>query len=309
MAFTLKKDSYLLLTFLLSQLVFLSCTGGDELKNQIDDIYLNIPDNHFEEKLIKYGIDTDGIVNQQILRADAEMIKRLDLNLDANFGEITDLTGIEGFVNLTLLSAANQEIETIDLSFNTKLDTICLLGNRLTNIDLSKNTNLVFVDLQSNEFDSNSTISGLENASNLKDLDLSWNYLEGFSIHNESLEVLHISHNDLRTIDTHGAINLNHIYMPSNELETVDFSTNKSLETLLIAGNKLRSIDLENNPVLTHLYISGNILTHLDVSNNKALIDLRINDNPDLSCIKIDVNQEIPSVWKSDYQELNVLCN
>jgi hypothetical protein len=309
MILTLKKSTYILSAFAFTLIILGSCSENEDSNNQIEDIYLNIPDNNFEEKLIKYGIDSDGTVNQQMLRDDAEKITRLDLNLDADFDEIKDLTGIEGFVNLTFLSAANQEIKTVDLSFNTKLDTVYLLGNYLTNIDLSKNTNLIFVDLQVNEFDSNSTISGLENASNLKDLDLSWNYLEEFSIHNKSLEILHISHNDLKSIDTHGAINLNHIYMPSNKLEIVDFSTNVSLETLLLTGNKLQSINLENNPNLSHLYITGNLLTHLDVSNNQELIDLRIEGNTELSCIKIGVNQEIPSVWKSDYQQLNVECN
>ena len=46
-----------------------------------------------------------------MLKADAEEVTVLDLNLSADFGEINDLTGIEGFVNLTLLSAARQKIE------------------------------------------------------------------------------------------------------------------------------------------------------------------------------------------------------
>ena len=104
--------------------------------------------------MIEQGIDSDGILNQKMLKSDAEDITHLDLNLSANFGQITDLTGVEGFVNLTLLSAANQKIEAVDLSYNIKLDTLNMLGNHLTNIDLSKNLNLIFVDLQSNELKS-----------------------------------------------------------------------------------------------------------------------------------------------------------
>jgi len=206
------------------------------------------------------------------------------------------------------LSAANQHINAVDLSFNIKLDTIYLIGNKLTNIDLSKNTSLIFVDLQSNEFDSSSSIVGLSNLINLKDLDLSWNYLEEFSIHNESLEVLHISHNDLISIDTDHAINLQHIFMPSNKLQTVDFSSNISLETLLMAGNRIEQINLQNNTNLTHLYIASNSFTNLDVSNNLELVDLRVDRNPELTCIKIE-NSQTPYVMKSDYQELNTICN
>ena len=58
-----------------------------------------MPDPHFESILIEQGIDTDGMINQQILKSDAEKVKNLDLNLNQSFGEISDLTGIEGFVN------------------------------------------------------------------------------------------------------------------------------------------------------------------------------------------------------------------
>lgn len=295
--------------FFLILFLFVSCSSDDSNPNPINDVYLSIPDIHFETKLIEQGIDSDGIINQQILRAEAEKVSRLDLNLSSNSGKISDLTGIEGFINIKLLSAGIQEIERIDLSHNTLLDTLYLLGNRITSIDLSNNPNLIFVDMQANEFTSESSIIGLSNATNLKDLDVSWNYLEEFSIHNESLEVLHISHNDLISIDTDGAINLQHVFLPSNKLESVDLSTNTSLETLLISGNALQQIDLENNTSLTHLYISSNSLASLDVSNNYELLDLRVDRNPDLTCIKILSSQEIPSVSISDYQTLNDICN
>ena len=304
--FSRSKIFYPIIVLTLSLIV--SCSSDDENTQPTNDIYLSIPDIHFETKLIEQGIDSDGIINQQILRADAEKVSRLDLNLSSNSGKISDLTGIEGFISIKLLSAGIQELERIDLSHNTLLDTLYLLGNKLSSIDLSNNPNLIFVDIQANEFTSESSIIGLSNATNLKDLDVSSNYLKEFSIHNESLEVLHMSHNDLKYLNTDGAINLQHIFMPSNKLETVDFSTSTLLETLLISGNKLQHIDLENNSSLTHLYIVDNLLTSLDVSNNHELADLRVNRNPELTCIKIK-NGQNPYVMKSDYQELNTICN
>jgi protein phosphatase 1 regulatory subunit 7 len=304
--FSRSKICYPVIVLTLSLIV--SCSSDDENTQPTNDIYLSIPDIHFETKLVEQGIDTDGLVNQQMLKTDAEKISRLDLNLSANSGGIDDLTGIEGFINLKLLSASNQELESIDLSYNTQLDTLYLLGNKFSSIDLSNNSNLIFVDIQVNQFSSGSSIIGLSNATNLKNLDISHNYLEGFSIHNESLEVLHISHNDLKSLDTDGLINLQHVFIPFNKLEAVDFSTNTSLETLLISANKLQHIDLENNSSLTHLYIVDNSLTSLDVSNNQELADLRVNRNPELTCIKIK-NGQNPYVMKSDYQELNTICN
>lgn len=240
-----------------------------------------------------------------MLKADAEEVTVLDLNLSADFGEINDLTGIEGFVNLTLLSAARQKIEDIDLSSNTKLDTLLLQGNYLTSLDLSNNPNLIYIDVQLNEL---SSISGLSGATNLKKLNLSWNYLEAFSIHNESVEVLFITNNLLESFDADGAFNLKSLLLTNNELTMVDLSSNISLETLVISDNKIQNINLEHNIKLTYLYITSNSLTNLDVSNNQALVDLRVDRNPDLTCIKIQASQEIPTVSKSDYQELSSSC-
>ncbi len=289
--------------------MFVACSSDSNNTDPEEELFIAIPDVSFETKLIEQGIDSDGIVNQKILKTDAEEVIRLDLNLTANFGEITDLTGIEGFVNLKLLSAGNQKLESIDLSHNILLDTIYLIGNYMTSIDLSKNINLIFVDIQSNDFSSSSSIKGLSNATNLRDLDLSWNYLEEFSIHNESLEVLHMRNNDLKSLNTNGATNLRNVLLTSNKLETVDFTSNTSIETLLISDNKLENINLEYNGKLTHLYISSNSLTDLDLSNNLDLVEIKVDRNETLTCIKILDTQNIPSVSISDYQKLNSTCN
>lgn len=285
--------------------LFISCSE-DETINPADDIYLIIPDAQFETTLIDLGIDSDGIINQRILKSDAEAVTRLDLNHFIHFGEIADLTGIEGFVNITYLSAVGQEIEQVDLSANTQLDTLFLSANYLTRIDISNNPNLVFVDIQSNEL---SSITGLDKLSHLKSLNLSWNNFETINIQNESIEVLLITHNFLKSINTGDAASLKNVLMISNQLTAVDFSSNTLLETLVISDNKLQDINLANNSKLTHLYISSNSLTGLDVSNNHELIDLRVDRNQSLTCIKILDDQDIPTVSLSDYQELNNTCS
>lgn len=292
------------IVILITSCFALSCSNDNG--DSINDIYLDIPDSHFETILIEQGIDTDGVVNQHMLKSDALKVNLLDLNPSVNFGEIADLTGIEGFINLRSLSVTGQKIKTIDLSFNTKLDTLYLNGNLLTTIDISNNTNLILLDIQSNEL---STINGLSKLNKLKNVNLSFNNFEDISIKNESIEVLLISHNLLKSIDTHDAVNLKNVLIILNQLTTVDFSSNTLLETLVISGNKLQNINLENNTRLTHLYSSSNLLTTLDVSKNHELIDMRVDRNPDLTCIKIESGQNIPTISLSDYQELNSLCH
>ncbi|WP_282123385.1 hypothetical protein [Algibacter mikhailovii] len=293
-----------ILALILSSAFILSCSNDDG--DTQDTLYLEIPDQHFESILIGQGIDSDGTINQQMLKTDAENIKRLDLNLSAHFGEIRDLTGIEGFTDLSFLSAAGQKIKAVNLSSNTKLDTLYLNGNHLTHMDISNNPNLILIDFQANAI---STIQGLATSKKLKKANLSFNNFETISINNASLEVLIITHNLLKSIDTQDALHLKNVLAISNQLTGVDFSSNIGLETLVISGNKLQNINLENNTRLTHLYSSSNLLTSLDVSNNKQLIDLRVDRNPDLTCIKIENGQNIPIVSLSEYQDINTICN
>jgi len=144
---------------------------------------------------------------------------------------------------------------------------------------------------------------------NRKMLNLSFNDLESFSLHNESIEVLYVSHNLLETIDIIGSINLTNILLLSNKLKSIDLSKNSLLKTLVISGNLIENINLDQNNELTHLWISSNALLSLDVSGLSKLYNLSIHSNPNLSCVKTEEGQDIATVTKKDGQELNSSCN
>ena len=291
-----------ILLAILITILLTSCSSNDT--DSHENQYLDIPDASFEAILIKEGIDSDGTLNQRILKKDASEVSVLDLNFSSE-AVISDLTGIEGFVGLKKLSAMQQEITSIDLTHNTLLDTLVLAGNFISSIDISNNPKLILLDVQSNQLNA---INGLSKAAHLKELNLSFNELEEFSIENATLEILKISNNLLHSFDVQGSINLKNILLTTNELTSVDFGTNTLLETLLISDNKIQNIDLDHNTSLTHLYISSNALTDLDVGNNQELIDLKVDRNPNLGCIKIQGGQNIPNVSTSEYQELNTSC-
>lgn len=283
--------------------VLIACSS-DNLDSE-KELYIAIPDAEFEKELIDQGIDSDDIINQQMLKSDAEKVTRLDLNLTAHFGDIADLTGIEGFVNLKLLSASGHDIESVNLSANTLLDTIYLSGNLIDHIDLSKNPNLILVDVQSNLL---SSINGISDLSHLKKLDVSWNNLEQLTIQNESIEVLNATQNLLTSLNTEGSVNLKHLLLTTNKLTSVDFSSNTLVEILLIGDNQLQTINLEQHTKLEYFYIFSNLLSDLDLSNNLDLIEVKVDRNESLSCIKIQEGQNIPRITKSEYQELNSSC-
>jgi hypothetical protein len=198
---------------------------------------------------------------------------------------IEDLTGIEGFTNLTYLSVSGHLIEEIDLSHNTQLDTLLLQANELH------------------------SIHGLSELNNLIKLDLSWNLLDSLSFESETIEILLASNNLLEFFEVENANKLKGIILTSNKLSSVNLSMYLLLETLLLSDNHIQTIDLRQNGILSHLYISSNSLSELSVSSNQNLVDLRVDRNPDLSCIHINNDQEIPSVSLSEYQELSTNCN
>ncbi|BDW93768.1 hypothetical protein MACH07_26000 [Flagellimonas marinaquae] len=301
----MKTRTILIYTTTLIMVLCTSCSGDDDTKDIFSNTYLRIPDASFEKLLIAKGIDTDGVVNKQMLKSDAEVVKELNLE-NLEYGAISDLSGIEGFTNLKRLVANQHNIEQIDLGNNILLEEIYLAGNYLSSIDVSKNTNTILLDLTANQL---TTITGLSKLKKLENLNLSFNYIEELTMVNTSIEILHISNNDLIFLDITAAINITNVLLTTNKLITLDISSNKKLQTLLVSDNQLQSIDLSENKSLTHLHLFSNMLTNLDVGNNQNLIELKVDRNPGLSCIQIASGQNIPTVSLSNNQELNVLCN
>ncbi len=278
------RNVFILLSLITLIFVIASCTKDDEHADPINH-FVYIPDNQFESILIEQNIDSDGVVNQKILKTDALNVTHLDLNLSASNMYIEDLTGIKGFTNITFLSASGHLIRDIDLSHNTLLDTVLLQANELH------------------------SIYGLSKLDNLIKLDLSWNVLDSLSFKSETIEILLATNNHLKFVEVENADKLKGIILTSNKLSSVNLDTYPLLETLLLSDNLLQTIDLGQNTNLNYLYISINSLSELSVSSNQNLVDLRVDRNPDLTCIHINNNQEIPSVSLSEYQELSANCN
>lgn len=60
-----------------------------------------IPDQQFEQRLINLNIDSDGIINGQILTTDAHSVTDLFLSGSS----INNLKGLEDFVNLETIAS------------------------------------------------------------------------------------------------------------------------------------------------------------------------------------------------------------
>ena len=76
-----------------------------------------IPDSGFEQALIDLGIDSDGMINGQVLTMDIEGV----IILDVNYSNIQDLTGIEDFAALEILDVSGNELIALNVSSNIEL--------------------------------------------------------------------------------------------------------------------------------------------------------------------------------------------
>ncbi|GAH53667.1 unnamed protein product, partial [marine sediment metagenome] len=98
---------------------------------------VTIPDDNFLNALIEQGVDSNG--DGIITPFEAYKVTFLDVSGES----ISDLTGIEAFVNLDWLLCSNNQLTTLDVSNNYALDELDCSNNQLTTLDVSNNTALI----------------------------------------------------------------------------------------------------------------------------------------------------------------------
>ena len=179
----------------------------------IDDT--NFPDVNFRSFVAeKYDIDGDDCLS------DAEIAAVTELNC-YNRG-ISDLTGIGHFTALTKLSCNENRLTSLDVSKNSALTDLSCYGNQLTVLDVSKNTSLTKLFCDSNQ---------------LTSLDVS---------KNTALNILWCNDNQLTSLDVSGNTALEHLNCKNNHLMTLNVS-NTALGNMNCSNNQLTSLDLSKN--------------------------------------------------------------
>ena len=105
---------------IISALLCYSCERDDDGK------FPEIPDDHFWVMLILQGVDTNK--DRKISRDEAEAVDKLILSQGYYYYEgdyielvVSDLTGIEAFINLEYLDCSFQQLVELDISNNKKL--------------------------------------------------------------------------------------------------------------------------------------------------------------------------------------------
>ena len=126
------------------------CYTAAPVKAAETDVPINnttFPDATFMEDVGKFDKDEDGILSE----SERNEVKEIVVNgRESGRTKITSLAGIEYFPKLTKLDCRNNQLTELDVSKNTDLQKLSFYGNQIESIDLSKNTELLVLDCGNN---------------------------------------------------------------------------------------------------------------------------------------------------------------
>ncbi|NHN27390.1 T9SS type A sorting domain-containing protein [Flavobacterium jejuense] len=267
---------------------------------------VNIPDVNFKAYLVaNTAINTNGNTEIECTEASA-----FTGQIDCNSLSISDLTGIEAFLNLTGLRCSSNQLSSLDVSQNTSLLYLECESNQLSSLDVSQNTSLTDLRCATNPLSSldvtqntsltvlhcySNQLSSLDVTQNTSLIDLlcSTNQLSSLDVsQNTSLTDLVCGGNQLSILDVSQNTSLTDLNCANNQLSSLDVSQNSSLTKLFCVSNQLSSLDVSQNSSLTVLYCQSNPLSSLDVQNgnniNITSNNFYASSNPNLTCIQVD---------------------
>jgi Leucine-rich repeat (LRR) protein len=249
-----------------------------------------IPDDNFEQALIDLGYDS-GALDDYVQTANINTVATLDISSKG----IIDLTGIEGFTALTSLNCTSNQLVNLDVSKNTALVNLQVNNNLLETLNFKNGINSTITSANFNAVNNaNLTCIEVDDAtyatSNWTQIDASATFSENCRygqtyVPDDNFEqwLINLGY-DTGVIDDYvPTANINIITTLSlfskkiEDLTGVEAFT--ALETLSIVSNKLVTVDVSKNLALISLDLSQNELTTLDLSQNIALTNVNLHIN------------------------------
>jgi len=288
LTFTYMKTNYIL---------FILCFWILPMQSQ----YTTIPDPIFEQELIDQGIDTNPVIDHQVLTS--VINNRTTLNIEVD--NINNFEGLQDFTNLeTLKITGYNPTPVLNLENNLLLKHILLYNfASILSLDLTNNILLETIDIDSNSL----TNINISTCINLKELDLSYCPITNIDLSNyPNLEKLGLYRLNLTSLDINNNLALKEIALLYIPFTSLDFSNNTNLEEIslinlggpstifngLLFTNNVNlkklivdvvsfypTVNLQNNLQLETCLLQSAGLFYLDVLNNISLKILRIDNN------------------------------
>lgn len=202
-----------------------------------------IPDPNFEQALINLGYDIgpiDGIVTTSNINS--------IINLSIANKNISDITGIEDFTSLEVISCQENLLTNLDFSQNLNLEIIHCWENNLTSLNVTQNTNLT-------------------------ELSCGTNSLPNIDVTNNTMLIrLYCWKNQLSSLNLSQNLLLTHLNAYENNFIELNLSHNSQLISISVRNNQLTCLNLKN----------GNNI------NSQVGTGFFAINNPNLLCIEVD---------------------
>lgn len=196
----------------------------------------------------------DYTVDSDIYPDDLSIIKAMVV-APAEPSDITDLSALAYFSELTELNIHYVQLDHLDLTPLTKLVSSQILGSQLGSIDVSGLPNLVGFDTHS---------------SALKKIDIT---------DNRNLQSLYLADNDLIQLELSGLPNLQNLVCSQNRLTALDLTGCPRLKKLICSDNQLKSLNLYDFSFLDNLDCRNNELINLKINPQNAWYILQCGNN------------------------------
>ncbi|MEO5775507.1 MAG: T9SS type A sorting domain-containing protein [Flavobacterium sp.] len=255
-----------------------------------------IPDANFKAQLIALGVDTNVDGEIQINEA------LVPTSLNVSNSNISDLTGIQYFTNLTQLNCSANNLSVLDLLLLTNLLSLDCSNNNLTTLDVGNLTNLTSLNVVNNQL---TEIVDLDLLVNLDFLSLYQNQISDLNVDSlVNLTSLNTGNNPLGTLNVSQNTNLTYLFCPQNMLTSIDITSLTNLQFFYCYANQISSLDTTNNTALIFLYCNENQISSLDVSNLHSLTNLDCSSN---LITALNVSGTNMSTLKCSYNPLPIL--
>lgn len=271
---------------------------------------INIPDANFKAKLLEADV-TNTIAKD----ANSNNI-RIDVNNNGEIEESEALLVYKLFnLNVPPIRAANQaaydaQLQQSQLNYNisdltgiayfTNLTHLVVMNNNLTTLDLSNNINIISLFCNNNVINS----INLGNNSVLRYFNCTFNQLTSLDLSQcVNLQKLYCYSNQLTTLTVNAPQTLLALDCNNNQISSdFDFTNYTVLDYFNCGNNNVSSLTFGNNNSLVKVECNNNNLTSLDFSNS-SLVRLNCIANPNLTFVNVKNGIISPDLYVSQFPE------
>ncbi len=182
------------------------------------------------------------------------------------------VANLQAYANITISVPENTTITALGMdslglsSLNLErlmgLKELSLVGNRLSDVDLSRNRYLRSLDLSHNSLYGHFSLAGVNSL-----------------FEKNMLAELNLSHNEITELTLSPLLALRHLDLSHNKIVELDVRSVDSIYTMDVSYNQLETLDVAYGDRMYSLNASHNILSEIILPELHHLTELAINDN------------------------------